>query len=260
MDKSPDAFRTISEVADWLGVQAHVLRFWESKFTQVKPIKRAGGRRYYRPADMALLGGIKTLLHDEGLTIKGVQKTLREQGVAHVSELSQPLDVSAADIEGGAPRLTAEDPEPLPKVVPFQARPSEPSDTPAPEPPSPPPDLAPKAAPPPDTTGLPSFLKRPLEPEGAVSPPEDAPPAQIDEEPAPVAEAAPEPDAPRALRPRVIEAPDPPEDETALPYTPGVLARLSGLGALTPDQAAEIAPLVHDLKAWVDRVGQVGVR
>lgn len=92
MSKSRDAFRTISEVADWLGIQAHVLRFWESKFTQVKPVKRAGGRRYYRPADMLLIGGIKTLLHDEGLTIKGVQKILRDQGVAHVSSLSQPLD------------------------------------------------------------------------------------------------------------------------------------------------------------------------
>ena len=61
MSKSPDAFRTISEVADWLGVQAHVLRFWESRFTQVKPVKRAGGRRYYRPNDMRLLGGIKKL-------------------------------------------------------------------------------------------------------------------------------------------------------------------------------------------------------
>ena len=59
MKKAPDAFRTISEVADWLDVQAHVLRFWESKFTQVKPVKRAGGRRYYRPADMLLIGGIK---------------------------------------------------------------------------------------------------------------------------------------------------------------------------------------------------------
>jgi resuscitation-promoting factor RpfA len=66
MDKSPDAFRTISEVADWLGVPTHVLRFWESRFSQVKPVKRAGGRRYYRPADMALLGGIKRLLHDDG--------------------------------------------------------------------------------------------------------------------------------------------------------------------------------------------------
>ncbi|WP_246032428.1 MerR family transcriptional regulator [Thalassobius vesicularis] len=92
MTKSPDAFRTISEVADWLDRPAHVLRFWESKFTQVKPIKRAGGRRYYRPQDMLLLGGIKKLLHDDGLTIKGVQKMLRDRGVEHVSSLSQPLD------------------------------------------------------------------------------------------------------------------------------------------------------------------------
>lgn len=92
MPKSPDAFRTISEVADWLGIQAHVLRFWESKFTQVKPVKRAGGRRYYRPGDMLLLGGIKQLLHEDGLTIKGVQKVLREDGMSHVSSLSPPLD------------------------------------------------------------------------------------------------------------------------------------------------------------------------
>jgi Predicted transcriptional regulators len=90
--KSPDAFRTISEVADWLETPAHVLRFWESKFTQVKPVKRAGGRRYYRPADMQLLGGIKRLLHDDGMTIKGVQKLLREHGVRHVAALSPPLD------------------------------------------------------------------------------------------------------------------------------------------------------------------------
>lgn len=95
MTKSPDAFRTISEVAEWLDRPAHVLRFWESKFTQIKPIKRAGGRRYYRPDDMLLLGGIKRLLHDEGMTIKGVQKLLREQGIKHVAGLSQPLDVMA---------------------------------------------------------------------------------------------------------------------------------------------------------------------
>lgn len=91
MDKSRDAFRTISEVADWLGTPTHVLRFWESRFTQIKPVKRAGGRRYYRPADMALLGGIKKLLHDDGLTIRGVQKILREQGVRHVAALSQTV-------------------------------------------------------------------------------------------------------------------------------------------------------------------------
>ncbi len=92
MPKSKDAFRTISEVAEWMETPAHVLRFWESKFTQVKPVKRAGGRRYYRPADMQLLGGIKKLLHDDGLTIKGAQKLLREHGVKHVAALSQPLD------------------------------------------------------------------------------------------------------------------------------------------------------------------------
>ncbi|MCG7521181.1 MerR family transcriptional regulator [Ruegeria sp. Ofav3-42] len=114
MSKSPDAFRTISEVADWLGVQAHVLRFWESRFSQVKPVKRAGGRRYYRPNDMRLLGGIKKLLHEDGITIKGVQRILREQGVAYVSSLSPSLDESA-------------EPEKAPPdnvVVPFAAKPS----------------------------------------------------------------------------------------------------------------------------------------
>ncbi len=96
MIKSPDAFRTISEVSEWLDRPTHVLRFWESKFPQIKPVKRAGGRRYYRPQDMLLLGGIKRLLHDDGMTIKGVQKMLREQGVAHVSALSQALDEDLA--------------------------------------------------------------------------------------------------------------------------------------------------------------------
>ena len=85
MGKSRDAFRTISEVAEWLDTPAHVLRFWESKFTQIKPVKRAGGRRYYRPEDMALLAGIKVLLHEQGLTIKGAQKLIREKGVTAVA-------------------------------------------------------------------------------------------------------------------------------------------------------------------------------
>jgi DNA-binding transcriptional MerR regulator len=90
--KARDAFRTISEVADWLDVPAHVLRFWESKFTQIKPVKRAGGRRYYRPDDMLLIGGIKKLLHDDGMTIRGVQKMLKEDGIKVVSALSLSLD------------------------------------------------------------------------------------------------------------------------------------------------------------------------
>lgn len=87
MSKSQDAFRTISEVSDLLDTPAHVLRFWESKFAQVKPVKRAGGRRYYRPTDVDLLAGIKKLLHVDGMTIKGAQKLMREQGVKHVAQI-----------------------------------------------------------------------------------------------------------------------------------------------------------------------------
>ncbi len=111
--KSPDAFRTISEVAEWLGVPTHVLRFWESRFTQVKPVKRAGGRRYYRPSDMALLGGIRKLLHEDGMTIRGVQKLLREHGVKHVAEMSPAIE-SASESAG------EESPVPS-NVVPFEA-------------------------------------------------------------------------------------------------------------------------------------------
>lgn len=82
--KSADAFRSISEAAEELGVPAHVLRFWEGKFVQIKPMKRSGGRRFYRPEDMALLAGIRNLLEVDGYTIKGVQKVLREQGVGWV--------------------------------------------------------------------------------------------------------------------------------------------------------------------------------
>ena len=87
MQKSRDAFRTISEVADWLDVPTHVLRFWESRFSQIKPVKRAGGRRYYHPSDMRVIGGVKTLLHDQGMTIRGVQKLFREEGIKHVEAM-----------------------------------------------------------------------------------------------------------------------------------------------------------------------------
>jgi DNA-binding transcriptional MerR regulator len=82
--KSPDAFRTISEVAADLDVPQHVLRFWESRFVQIKPVKRAGGRRFYRPEDVDLLRGIRSLLYSDGFTIRGVQKLLKERGLRHV--------------------------------------------------------------------------------------------------------------------------------------------------------------------------------
>jgi DNA-binding transcriptional MerR regulator len=84
LEKSPDAFRTISEVAEELNVPQHVLRFWETKFTQIKPMKRAGGRRYYRPADVDLVRGIRTLLYGEGYTIRGVQRIFKEENANYV--------------------------------------------------------------------------------------------------------------------------------------------------------------------------------
>ena len=84
MAKGPNAFRTISEAAEELGVPQHVLRFWETKFSFIRPMKRAGGRRFYRPQDIAVLSGVRALLHAEGYTIKGVQKLHREHGLTHV--------------------------------------------------------------------------------------------------------------------------------------------------------------------------------
>ena len=96
MDKAAEAFRTISEVADDLNVPQHVLRFWETRFTQIKPMKRGGGRRYYRPEDVDLLKGIRHLLYDKGYTIRGVQRILRENGNAHVIAIGRG-EVAAAD-------------------------------------------------------------------------------------------------------------------------------------------------------------------
>ncbi|MET1414987.1 MerR family transcriptional regulator [Roseibium sp. HPY-6] len=109
-EKSPDAFRTISEVAEDLDLPQHVLRFWETRFSQIKPLKRGGGRRYYRPDDVELLKGIRHLLYGEGYTIKGVQRILKEQGQRFVTQIwredASPLqamapnsDENVADVE-----------------------------------------------------------------------------------------------------------------------------------------------------------------
>ena len=100
MAKGPEAFRTISEAADELNVPQHVLRFWETKFSFIRPMKRAGGRRFYRPQDIAVLRGVRTLLHDAGYTIKGVQKLHKDQG------LKRLLAAADGDIEPNPEGLT----------------------------------------------------------------------------------------------------------------------------------------------------------
>jgi DNA-binding transcriptional MerR regulator len=100
LDKAPDAFRTISEVADDLDIPQHVLRFWETRFAQIKPMKRSGGRRYYRPDDVDLLKGIRRLLYGEGYTIRGVQRILKEHGIKSVQGIAdQSSAVSFGAVE-----------------------------------------------------------------------------------------------------------------------------------------------------------------
>jgi DNA-binding transcriptional MerR regulator len=135
LDKAPEAFRTISEVADELEVPKHVLRFWEAKFAQLKPMKRGGGRRYYRPEDVALLRGIRFLLYNDGYTIRGVQKILREHGPRFVMDsrrmaeedeqegaMSQPHeipDIAAEAAQSGIATIVREPTERgLPKINP----------------------------------------------------------------------------------------------------------------------------------------------
>ncbi len=115
MSKSPDAFRTISEVAEELDLPQHVLRFWETRFNQIKPMKRGGGRRYYRPEDVELLKGIRHLLYSEGYTIKGVQRILKEQGNRFVTAVAS----------GGATLLVEEEAS-LKQAVPVEQVASQP--------------------------------------------------------------------------------------------------------------------------------------
>lgn len=110
--KSPDAFRTISEVAEDLDIPQHVLRFWETRFSQIKPLKRGGGRRYYRPDDVALLKGIRRLLYGEGYTIKGLQRILKEQGPRHVQAIGRGAAIGSMAQAPGAPGTEAAGSEP----------------------------------------------------------------------------------------------------------------------------------------------------
>ncbi|WP_146345220.1 MerR family transcriptional regulator [Phaeobacter marinintestinus] len=233
MSKSPDAFRTISEVAEWLGIQTHVLRFWESKFTQVKPVKRAGGRRYYRPADMLLLGGIKKLLHDDGITIKGVQKVLREKGVGHVSELSQSIDDPS--------------PEPVFDVDPVPIE--DDSATIAPFSPT-------RSTTPSETEEVDDDVQISMDLGQAAEPVDDTVVETVAAEPTgdPVAEPLPDAvaDATSAPQPIIVDIADPPAADT-LAATPGILSVLPNLRDLTGAEHAKIATLAQALRDWRDR-------
>jgi DNA-binding transcriptional MerR regulator len=129
LNKAPDAFRTISEVADELDLPQHVLRFWESRFPHVRPMKRGGGRRYYRPEDIDLLRGIRHLLYGDGYTIRGVQRILREQGVRTVQSMGQGHPVSLPvlardDAQGDDAQGEDGEPNSAPGVLRFRSGPS----------------------------------------------------------------------------------------------------------------------------------------
>jgi len=152
IEKSPEAFRTISEVAEELDLPQHVLRFWETRFAQIKPMKRGGGRRYYRPEDINLLKGIRFLLYGEGYTIKGVQRILKEQGVRHVATVWEEMAQESEDApapEPAAPQAPIQQvPAPqaqAPQAPILQAAPSPAEDEPEPvttREPQMPPDVA----------------------------------------------------------------------------------------------------------------------
>ncbi|MCK0166112.1 MerR family transcriptional regulator [Jannaschia sp. S6380] len=237
-EKTEGAFRTIREVADWLGVPTHVLRFWESKFEQIAPVKGAGGRRYYRPEDMRLLGGIKVMLHDQGLPIRGVGQKIDDDGVESVMALSPDVDkpnTTAAPKKRRVIRSGEE--EESPRVVPFERGRSE---------------TGPTAPPEPD---LPSDLPNPVEIESAqpdapaddegdavVPQPSDRPP------PEPIANPA-QPDAPpREAGP----APDP-----AVTDTPPVARPREPLDRISKRRA--LRRVVRKLRGLIEEVeGDLG--
>ncbi|KEO51323.1 MerR family transcriptional regulator [Thioclava pacifica] len=233
MGKSADAFRTISEVAELLDTPTHVLRFWESKFPQLKPVKRAGGRRYYRPGDVALLGGIKHLLHDEGMTIRSVQKKLREEGIREVSAQSTVvLEDETAEPPAKAEPKTPAAPEPV-ATEPVEA-------------------IAETAPTEPQTTEAETAEEPEAQPELAQATPEAAktPPSSVTPFPRPSAPAQPslfdEPDA----EPEVEEAPIAldvePEPEPPAPVVAMTIEQKKEPAA--PKGQPSLARLLHNLR------------
>ncbi|NIZ08801.1 MerR family transcriptional regulator [Pseudooceanicola sp. HF7] len=239
MAKSAEAFRTISEVAEWLDTPAHVLRFWESKFSQIRPVKRAGGRRYYRPSDMELLGGIKRLLHDEGMTIKGVQKMLRDQGVGHVSAMSPSLVGLQEPPEPDVPPvIPTPDLPPVPETFGSGAMGSETSVLSEDEGGLADP-VVPPESPAPDEVPAPEEMPEPAEESLAADIPMAEAPDTVAESPAePMPEPVAEPESPA---PSILDTlPDDPEDD-AFPVQEGVLSLLAKRSTPLPAETAKDA-------------------
>lgn len=271
-EKSDGAFRTIREVADWLAVPTHVLRFWESKFDQIAPVKGSGGRRYYRPEDMRLLGGIKVMLHDQGFTVRGVSQRIEEEGADAVMGLSPDLDA----VDGGVPRArrvirTGDDiaQNPADGIAPAPSRTETPTPGPAPEDENgAQPDEEP-AGEPPRQPDVPREETDPPQPIDVTAPPQpvEIPARAPDEPPEPVPENAtdaapgsdPEPVATdeRAVPPEPWEAsvcadgeegsePDRGSDDP--PEEPEAVARLSGL------ETRRLRRIVRKLRGLIEEV------
>jgi DNA-binding transcriptional MerR regulator len=236
MVKAREAFRTISEVAEWLDTPTHVLRFWETKFSQIRPVKGAGGRRYYRPSDMDLLAGIKQLLHEDGLTIKGTQKLLRDKGVKYVAALGPRVAGATDDADLPEVTLLADQGDAVPDID--DALPDQTEPLPEPD------DVLPD-----HMDALHDQIAE-IAPQPLAAPPAQPQPALVQESPPPpVQTALPFDDI---APPRLAVFPAPPSE------LPDVPARLIGraprrAGALHA-QATRIAPLLARLDAVRDRM------
>jgi len=208
-DKSPEAFRTISEVAEDLDLPQHVLRFWETRFSQIKPMKRGGGRRYYRPEDVNLLRGIRFLLYGEGYTIKGVQRILKEHGIRHVASIWQ----EAAQEDPAATPSGDDRPVQPPEAAPARQTP----------PPAPPSEFAPRPIPQRGPAGAPTVASAPVEvpsPVEALTPVEAPAPVESRPADAPITAATP----PVAEAPAVAESSAPPPAPAAGSTPPSLSA------------------------------------